>query len=142
MRSIKRSCATIPVALFIAVFGIASPAAAQDKAKPAAASDKKAPAAAPDKAKSAPSNQKVIVENDKVKVFEVRYKPGEGGDARERPPRVVRALNGGTMQRTYPDGKTENVEWKTGDVKYFPKDKFANKNVGKGEVVLFVVETK
>jgi hypothetical protein len=119
-----------------------APAAAQDKAK-APEKAKAAPAAA-DKGKAAvtPGTTKTLVENDKVKVTEVTFKPGEGGPARERPPRVVRALSDGTMERTYPDGKTEKVEWKTGQVRYFSKDTFGNKNVGKTDVVLYVVETK
>src|SRR5258706_5607177 len=120
MTSNMRSYASIPVALFIAVLAVAAPAAAQDKAKaPAAAPDKaKAPAAAPEKSKAPAGNQKAILENDKVKVFEVRYKPGEGSAARERPGRVVHALTDGTMLRTYPDGKTQKMEWKAGDTKW------------------------
>jgi hypothetical protein len=140
MRSTVRY--TTFASLALAAMLAAAPVAAQDKAKAPAAAPDKAKAAAPDKSKAAPSNQKVILENDKVKAFEVRYKPGEGGEARERPPRVVRALSDGTMERTYPGGKTEKVEWKAGETKYFPKDSFANKNVGKTEVVLYVVEIK
>src|SRR5258705_779780 len=134
MTSNMRSCARIPVALFIAVLAVAAPAAAQDKAK--------APAAAPEKAKAPAGNQKAILENDKVKVFEVRYKPGDGSAARERPGRVVHALTDGTMLRTYPDGKTQKMEWKAGDTKWLPKESFGNKNVGKNDVVLLVIETK
>ena len=65
---------------------------------------------------------RTILENDKV--------------------RVTRALTSGTMERTSPDGKKTTVEWKAGEVKYFPKETFANKNVGKTEVVLFVTALK
>jgi hypothetical protein len=119
------------------IFGslAATPAAAQDKGKAAASQDKKASAA-----KTA---QKVFVDNDKVKAFEVRYKPGEEGANVKRPARVVRALKGGTLMRIYPDGKTEKTEWKTGEVKWLAPDPvFAPKNVGKTEVVLYVVELK
>jgi hypothetical protein len=34
------------------------------------------------------------------------------------------------------------VHWKTGQVKYFPKETFANQNVGKKEMVLFVTTLK
>jgi hypothetical protein len=83
------------------------------------------------------------VDNDKVKAFEVRYKPGEEGANVKRPARVVRALKGGTLMRTYADGKTEKVQWKTGEVKWLgPDPVFATKNVGKTEIVLYVVEVK
>jgi hypothetical protein len=55
----------------------------------------------------------------------------------------VRALKGGTLMRTYADGKTEKVQWKTGEVKWLgPDPVFATKNVGKTEIVLYVVELK
>ena len=111
-------------------------AVAQDKAKGAAAEKPKATAA---KGKGTTKN---IVENDKVVVTEVTYKPGEASDMRERGARVTRALTNGTMERAYPDGKKETVEWKAGQVKYFPKETFTNRNVGKTDVVLFVTTLK
>jgi hypothetical protein len=126
--------------LLVSVFllGLAAPAMAADEkakaAKPAAEEKSKAPAGVP--------VPKVLVENDKVRVVETRIKPGEGTPSRELPPRVTRALTSGTMERTYPDGKKEKVEWKAGDTKYFPKETFANKNVGKTELVLYSVNLK
>jgi len=85
---------------------------------------------------------KVVVENEKVKVTEVTYRPGEGSSSRERPARVTHAISGGTMMRILPDGKTENRVWKTGETKYFPQETFANKNVGKTTVKFLVVQPK
>lgn len=54
--------------------------------------------------------------------------------------RVVRALKGGTVLRTYADGKTEKSEWKTGEVQIQePGPQYTARNVGKTEVVLYVV---
>ena len=135
MKSVMRSSASMVIALSLFGAMVAAPVAAQDKSK-------MAPAAAADKSKPAASNQKVIFENDKVKVFETRFKPGESSANRERPTRVVRALTDGHLQRTYPDGRTEKVEWKAGETRWLPKESFGNKNIGKNEVVLFVVEVK
>jgi hypothetical protein len=133
MKSSLRIFAIASTFLIAAILAV--PATAQDKAKPAAAkADEKKAAAIP--------GRKVLFENDKVLAYEARFKPGEGSPARERPPRIVRALSDGTMLRTYGDGKTEKIEWKTGDTKWLPKDNFANKNVGKTEVVLYIVEPK
>ena len=86
---------------------------------------------------------KVLVENDKVRVYEVRFKPGDEGEALARPFRVVRALQGGTIMRTYADGKTETVEWKTGEVKLRgPDPVFTPKNVGKTQIWLYIVQPK
>ena len=116
----------------------AMPAMGQDKAKAAAAEKPKAAA----EAKGATVKPKVLFENDRVLVTEVRYKPGEGSDMRERGDRVTRALTSGEMERTYPDGKKDVVHWKEGDVKWNPKSTFTNKNIGKTEVVLFVTTLK
>ena len=102
-----------------------------------------APAMAADEKKAAATVQpKVLLENEKVRVSEVRYKPGQSSDMRERQARVTRAITAGTMERTYSDGKKEKVVWKAGDVKWSPKETFVNKNVGKSEIVLYVVTPK
>lgn len=86
---------------------------------------------------------KVLAENDKVRVYEVRFKPGDEGEAVTRAFRVVRALRGGTIMRTYADGKTEKVEWKTGEVKLRgPDPVFTPKNVGKTEIWFYIVQPK
>jgi hypothetical protein len=116
----------------------ANPALAQDKAKDA----KAAPAAKAEKGKAA---QKVLLENNKVRVQEVMYKPGdENTSVASSSSRVVRALKGGTLMRTYADGKTEKSEWKTGEVKFIESSKVAYraKNVGKTDVQLYVVILK
>ncbi len=75
-------------------------------------------------------------------VTETRYKAGAVSAMRERSARVTRALVDGTMEKTFPDGKKETITYKTGDVKYFPKETFSNKNTGKTEMVLYVVTVK
>lgn len=102
-------------------------------------------ALAQEKAKGAPPKQevKVILENDKVRVTENRWLPGAESPNVARPNRVVRALKGGTIQRIYPDGKKETVEWKTGEVRYLERaDPYVAKNIGKSEVVLYSVGLK
>jgi hypothetical protein len=128
---------TLALSALLATLWMAAPAVAQDKAKPAA---EKSKAAAAEKKEN--YTRKVLIDNEKVIVVEVRYKPGESSNMRERGPRVTRALTSGDMERTYADGKKETIHWKAGEVKYSPKETFANKNVGKTEVVLFVTTVK
>ena len=110
------------------VAAAALPAAAQDKAK--------APAAPK-------QDQKVILENEKVRVTETRWVPGATSDSAKRATRVVRALKGGTLERTYPDGKKELSTYKTGEVKFFEADgPYALKNTGRSEIVLYSVAVK
>jgi len=86
---------------------------------------------------------KVLLDNDKVRVYESRLKPGAEGPSVERPFRVVRALTDGTIQRIYADGKTETVQWKAGEVRARGPDKaYAVKNIGKSDFAVYVVQPK
>src|SRR5947209_2440809 len=94
----------------------------------------KAKAEKAEKAEKGKAVLKVLAENDKVRVFEVAFKPGDENKAVPSSSfRVVRALKGGTLMRTYADGKTQKVEWKTGEARINEPDKVAYtvKNVGK-----------
>ena len=88
--------------------------------------------------------RKNIAENDKVLVYEVTYKPGAENKAiATSSTRVVRALAGGTLERTYADGKKEKVTYKTGQVRINqPGPAFTSKNIGKGEIRFYVVQVK
>ena len=134
--AVRFSIALAGTCLAAAVAAI--PAMAQDKAKPAAA-----PAKAAEKADGKDQrDRKVVVENDKVLVTENIYKPGASSGMLPRGPRVVRALSDGTLERTYPDGKKETVTWKTGQVRYSPKETYSQKNTGKTDLNLYSVTIK
>jgi hypothetical protein len=133
--SIYKQSARIFVGSLVAAFllaGVAAiPAMAQEKAKE-------------EKAEKGKSITTVLAENDKVRVWETRYKPGDQNTA---PPssatRVIRVQKGGTLLWTYADGKTEKKEWKTGQVIIpTPGPQFTSKNVGRSEIVLYVVMVK
>lgn len=86
---------------------------------------------------------KVLLDNEKVRVTENRWVPGAETESIARSNRVVRALKGGTVQRIHPDGKKETVAWKTGEVRFNEKaDPYIVKNIGKTEVVLYIVNLK
>jgi hypothetical protein len=134
MKSLIRFFMGVLVPAFMLAGVVALPAMAQDKAKDAKAA----------KAEKGKVTMKVLAENDKVRVFEVRYKPGDQNlSVPSSSVRVVRALKGGTIQRTYADGKTEKVEYKIGDVRInAPSGQYTTKNIGKTELVLYVVQVK
>jgi hypothetical protein len=116
----------IVVPAFVVAGSVTNSAVAQDKA-----------------AKGAPT-VKVLLENDKVRVYELTYKPGdENASEPSSASRVVRALKGGTIQRIYADGKKEAVVWKIGQVRLNgPSQAFTGKNIGKTEILLYVVLLK
>jgi len=89
------------------------------------------------------ASRKLLAESDKLQVFEIRQKPGDVITPSTTVTRVVRAVKGGTVLRTYADGKTEKSEWKTGEVQIQePGPQYTAKNVGKTEVALYVVRLK
>ncbi len=110
----------------------ANPVIAQDKAKPAA----------PKAAAKGERARNVLFENEKVRVSEVTYKPGATSGMEPRGERVVRALTDGTLEKTFKDGRKETVTWKTGQVKYQPKETYSQKNTGKTDLVLYSVMLK
>ena len=131
MKQLIRLFASLVVPVFM--LAVANPVIAQDKAKDA----KAAPA------KKGEPVQKVFLDNDKVRVFEVTFKPGDAGASIERPLRVIRVLKGGTLTLIYPDGKKEKLVWKTGDVQVRqPSPVYSPKNEGKSDIVLYVVYVK
>jgi len=102
------------------------------------------PAAAQDNAVKAAAVPKILLENEKVRVFELTYKPGvKNENATSTASRVVRALQGGTVERTYADGKKETLVWKTGEVWFLePGPAFTNVNVGMSDVQFDIVLVK
>jgi hypothetical protein len=104
MRNLLRTTIGLLLTAFILLGASANSASAQDKAMAAAEKGK--------------ATVRVLAENEKVRVQEVHWK---AGDVFENPPatnmRVARALKGGTLSRTYADGKTDKVQYKTGEVR-------------------------
>jgi hypothetical protein len=80
----------------------------------------------------------VLLDNEKVRVFEAMWKPGSESPSAKRPPRVVRVTTGGTLSYIYADGRIEKITKKTGDVYYVDADPvaFSVKNESEAEVVL------
>jgi len=93
---------------------------------------------------AAKATMKVIAENPKVRAYEVTFAPGaENTSVPASSTRVVRALAGGTLERTYSDGKKEKVTYKTGEVRINEvSPAFTTKNIGKSEIKLYVVQVK
>jgi len=128
MERVNRLFASALVAAFILGGVVAQSAVAQDKAI----------------AEKGQATIKTVAENDKVRAYETWYKPGDiNVSIPTSSLRVVRALHGGTLLRTYADGKTEKVEWKTGEVKIIPAvGQYTVKNIGKTELVFYSVVLK
>ena len=111
------------IALLVAALVLAT-------AHPSVAQEKKAPIRL----------QKILVDNDRVRVTESVFKPGEENPMAQRAYRVTRVLKGSTtLLRTHADGRTEKLEWKEGGVYISSADHASAKNVGKSEIRIYTV---
>lgn len=121
--SAARILATASIALAL----VASPLQAQDKGK--------------DKRKERAPVTKVLLENDKVRVTESTFQPGDVSRA-VRKARTNYIVKGGTLERTNKAGKTTRYERVTGTAVYLEADDDVVKNVGKTVFVVVGVTNK
>lgn len=84
---------------------------------------------------------KYLNENDKVRVLEVTFKPGDIAKMHHHPDHVVYALKGGKMSLTS-GGKTQEMEIKEGSVLFLEAQDHEAKNIGKTVLDLIVMELK
>lgn len=126
MKTLIRFAVGVVIPAFVLAGGITSYAVAQEKA-----------------AKGAPTI-KVLLDNDKVKVYETTYKPGDvNTTVATSSTRIVRVLHGSTIERTYADGKKETLVFKTGSVNYLAQlPAYTVKNIGKTVFQTYVVQLK
>ncbi len=130
MKQLIRLFVSLLVPAFMLAGLAASTAIAQDKAKAA-------------KAEKGKATIKALFENDKVRVVESTFKPGDEGPNVARPFRVVRPLQGGTLTRIWPGGKKDTEVFKTGETQaQEAATAFVPKNEGKSDIVLFIVFVK
>jgi len=84
---------------------------------------------------------KFIMENDRVRVLEVDFKPNDKAIMHHHPDHVVHVLKGGKLKLTS-DGKTDVLELKTGETIFLKAQNHEATNVGNTELDLLVVELK
>ncbi len=77
-----------------------------------------------DPVKVDPKHYKVELENDRVRVLRITYGPGEKSVMHGHPALVGVFLTDAHFRFTYPDGRTEDIRGKAGEVMSF--DAFAH----------------
>jgi quercetin dioxygenase-like cupin family protein len=100
------------------------------------------PAFAQDPMQVGPNIYKLLFENERVRVFEVRFKPGEKIALHSHPDHVVYVLDDGKLKLSYPDGKSVEVVLKAGQTLWIPAETHAAENVGSTDAHSLVVELK
>lgn len=91
---------------------------------------------------AAPHIYKVVLENERVRVLEVRGRPGDRTEMHSHPANVAIAITGGRYQFTSPDGQTMEAELKAGQAMYFDAVEHAGEFMGDGESHAVLVELK
>jgi quercetin dioxygenase-like cupin family protein len=97
---------------------------------------------AQDIAKLSPQDVKVLLENDRVRVLEVRHQPGVKEPMHSHPAYVTYFLSATTMKVTSPDGKTVVKDRKAGEIQFNEPVTHALENVGTTEQHVLVIELK
>ncbi len=99
-------------------------------------------ASAQDPLKVAPTMYKLVFENERVRVMEATLKPGEKIEMHSHPEHFAYPVSGGKVRFTYPDGKSQEAELKTGEVTWIAAETHAAENIGTTTTRVLVVELK
>jgi len=99
-------------------------------------------ALAQDPVKLEPNTYKVLLENDRVRVLEVRQKPGEKGLLHSHPAALVYPLSTSKAKFTSPDGKAVEVEIKAGQVVWNEAQAHAVETIGSTDTNMLEIELK
>ncbi|MBT2396981.1 cupin domain-containing protein [Streptomyces sp. ISL-100] len=97
---------------------------------------------AQDPVQVAPNLYKVLFENDRVRLLEVRQKPGDESAMHGHPDCLIYCLSEGKVTFSSPSGESQEVELRTGDTIWQESQEHAAKNTGATDVVGLVFELK
>ena len=97
---------------------------------------------AQDAVKVAPDAFTVKTDNAKVRILEYHSKPGQKEAMHAHPANVVCVTAGGKLRFTSADGKTQDMELKTGETMYRDATTHSVENIGKTNVKAILIELK
>jgi len=95
-----------------------------------------------DPVKVAPDVYKLVLENEQVRVLEVRLRPGAKTERHGHPAVVAVMLQGGRARFTEPGGEVTEIDMPNGQAMYLPETEHMTENAGDGEVHGFLIELK
>ena len=98
--------------------------------------------AAQDPAVVAPNVYKQAFDNERVRTFVVTIKPGEEIALHGHPDHLIYVTAGGKVRFTDEDGKSVDLELKTGETSFSPAGSHTAKNLGKKTIQGYMVELK
>ncbi len=97
---------------------------------------------AQDAVKVAPHVYKVLFENARVRLLEVRMKPGQKSSMHSHPAYVIYGLGPTKVKFASPGGQTAQVELKPGDVMWREPEEHAVDNLGTTDAHVLLFELK
>jgi len=97
---------------------------------------------APDPVVVDPKHYTVELENERVRVLRIKYGPREKSVMHSHPATVAVFLTDGHHRFTYPDGKSEDITIKAGQVAYFSAFEHDPENLSDKPFEVIVVELK
>jgi quercetin dioxygenase-like cupin family protein len=99
-------------------------------------------ASGPDAVKVAPHVYKVLFENKRVRVLDVRMKSGEKSAMHSHPAYVVYVLDAAKVKLTSSEGESAQIELKPGDVMWREPETHTAENSGTANLHAVFVELK
>ena len=97
---------------------------------------------AADAVKADPKHYTVLTENSQVRVLKVHYGAHEKSVMHSHPATVAVFLSSGSGRFTFPDGKTQDFTFKSGDTLYNAATTHLPENTGDQAFDLVVIELK
>ena len=96
----------------------------------------------PDPAKVAPHVYKKIMENEFVRLLDVRFKPGDSTVKHWHPNHIAYVLEGGSIEITPNDGKAMKIPMKAGEAVWMDSGHHHATNTGDSDIHALVIELK
>lgn len=85
---------------------------------------------------------KLVMENERVRVFDVQFQPGQKAVMHGHPNHVVYVLSDYTLNLMLPDGSSQVVPLKAGQAIWMEAGQHAAENIGKSAGHALVIELK
>ena len=84
----------------------------------------------------------VEVETDHVRVLRAKYGPHEKSEMHGHPALIAVMVTDGHLRMSYPDGRTEDIDAKAGDVMNMPSTVHCPENLGDVNFEAILIELK
>ena len=91
---------------------------------------------------AAPQTYRVLLENDRVRVLEVRSQPGDKTEMHSHPAAVAIAINDAGYRSTFADGQSVDIELKPGEAVFREAVEHSTEHIGPTEAHAVIVELK